>query len=69
VPAIAASAAVFVIVHPPASMIPVFGLGLCAAFAFERSKLPLAPMIAHGIYNPAVLVYQMRMSAEQALMR
>lgn len=61
VPAIAASAAVFAIVHPPASMIPVFGLGLCAAFAFERSKLLLAPMIAHGIYNTAVLVYQMRM--------
>jgi ABC-2 type transport system permease protein len=61
-PAIAASAAVFAIVHPPVSMIPVFGLGLCAAFAFDRSKLLLAPMIAHGIYNAAVLAYQLRMS-------
>jgi ABC-2 type transport system permease protein len=61
VPAIAASAAVFAIVHPPVSMIPVFGLGLCAAFAFDRSKLLLAPMIAHGIYNTAVLLYQARM--------
>jgi ABC-2 type transport system permease protein len=61
VPAIAASAAVFAIVHPPASMIPVFGLGLCAAFAFDRSKLLLAPMITHGIYNAAVLAYQLRM--------
>jgi ABC-2 type transport system permease protein len=60
-PAIAASAAVFAIVHPPVSMIPVFGLGLCAAFAFDRSKLLLAPMIAHGIYNAAVLAYQLRM--------
>jgi len=60
-PAIAASAAVFAIVHPPASMIPVFGLGLCAAFAFDKSKLLLAPMIAHGIYNAAVLAYQVRM--------
>jgi membrane protease YdiL (CAAX protease family) len=60
-PAIAASAAVFAIVHPPVSMVPVFGLGLCAAFAFDRSKLLLAPMIAHGIYNAAVLMYQLRM--------
>jgi ABC-2 type transport system permease protein len=60
-PAIAASAAVFAIVHPPVSMIPVFGLGLCAAFAFDRSKLLLAPMIAHGIYNAVVLAYQARM--------
>jgi ABC-2 type transport system permease protein len=57
-PAIAASAAVFAIVHPPVSMIPVFVLGLCAAFAFDRTKLLLAPMIAHGIYNAAVLAYQ-----------
>jgi ABC-2 type transport system permease protein len=39
----------------------VFGLGLCGAFAFDRSKLLLAPMIAHGIYNAAVLMYQLRM--------
>jgi hypothetical protein len=60
-PAIAASAAVFAIVHPPASMIPVFVLGLCAAFAFERTKMLLTPMIAHGIYNAAVLAYQIRL--------
>jgi membrane protease YdiL (CAAX protease family) len=60
-PAIAASAAVFAIVHPPASMIPVFVLGLCAALAFERSKMLLAPMIAHGIYNAFVIAYQVRM--------
>jgi ABC-2 type transport system permease protein len=58
IPAILASAAVFAIVHPPASMIPVFGLGLCAAFAYERSKILLAPMLAHAIYNAAVLAYQ-----------
>jgi hypothetical protein len=60
-PAIATSAAVFAIVHPPVSMIPVFGLGLCAAFAFERSKMLLSPMIAHGIYNAAILAYQIRL--------
>ena len=61
VPAIAASAAVFAIVHPPASMIPVFGLGVCAAIAFERTKMLLAPMIAHGIYNAVVLAYQVHL--------
>jgi ABC-2 type transport system permease protein len=57
-PAILASAAVFAIVHPPASMIPVFGLGVCAAFAYERSRILLAPMLAHAIYNAAVIAYQ-----------
>jgi hypothetical protein len=60
-PAVFASAAVFAIVHPPASMLPVFGLGLCTALAFDRSKLLIAPMIAHAIYNTAVLAYQIRM--------
>ncbi len=60
-PAILASAAVFAIVHPPASMIPVFGLGLCAALAYDRTKMLLAPMIAHGIYNAAILALQLRM--------
>ena len=60
-PAIVASAAVFAIVHPPASMIPVFALGVCAALAFDRTKMLLAPMIAHGIYNAVVLTLQTRM--------
>lgn len=60
-PAIAASAAVFAIVHPPASMIPVFGLGLCAALAYDRTKMLLAPMIAHAIYNAVVLTLQVRL--------
>jgi hypothetical protein len=60
-PAILASAAVFAIVHPPASMIPVFGLGVCAALAFDRTKMLLAPMIAHAIYNAVVLALQARM--------
>ncbi len=57
-PAIVASAAVFAIVHPPVSMIPVFGLGLGAALAFDRTKMLLAPMIAHGIYNAVMLTLQ-----------
>jgi ABC-2 type transport system permease protein len=60
-PAILCSAAVFAIVHPPASMIAVFGLGVCAAVAFDRSKMLLAPMIAHAIYNAAMLALQTRL--------
>ena len=60
-PAIVASAAVFAIVHPPVSMIPVFALGLGAAWAFDRSKMLLAPMIAHGIYNAVMLSLQVRL--------
>jgi ABC-2 type transport system permease protein len=56
-----ASAAVFAIVHPPASMIPVFGLGVCAALAYDRTKMLLAPMIVHAIYNAVVLALQVRM--------
>jgi membrane protease YdiL (CAAX protease family) len=41
-------------------MIPVFLLGLCAALAYDRSKMLLAPMIAHGIYNAVVLGYQVQ---------
>jgi membrane protease YdiL (CAAX protease family)/predicted esterase len=54
--AIAASAALFAIVHPPLSVIPVFGLGLACAFAFERTKTLLAPVVAHAIYNAVVLL-------------
>lgn len=57
VPAAAASAAVFAVVHPPASIIPVFFLGLCAALAYERSRVLAAPMLTHAVYNAVVLGY------------
>jgi membrane protease YdiL (CAAX protease family) len=53
------SAALFAIVHPPMSMLPVFGLGLFTAFAYERGKGLLAPMLVHAIYNAAVVGYQL----------
>lgn len=58
-PAAAASAAVFAVVHPPVSMIPVFALGLCAAAACERGKGLLAPVTVHAVYNAAVLGAQL----------
>jgi hypothetical protein len=56
--AAAASAAIFAIVHPPASVVPVFGLGLCAAFVYERTRMLAGPMMVHATYNAAVVVFQ-----------
>ncbi|MGK5063205.1 CPBP family intramembrane glutamic endopeptidase [Janthinobacterium sp. LB3P112] len=52
-------AAIFAIVHPPVSMLPVFVLGLCAGAAYERSRSLLAPMLAHAGYNAAILAVQL----------
>jgi membrane protease YdiL (CAAX protease family) len=59
VPAALASAAIFAIVHPPASVIPVFLMGLAAAFAYERTSMLAAPMTVHAIYNAAVLGFEL----------
>jgi len=53
--AILASAGVFAIVHPPFSVIPVFGLGVAAACCFEYTHLLVAPIVAHMVYNYIVL--------------
>ncbi|HJU99194.1 MAG TPA: type II CAAX endopeptidase family protein [Burkholderiaceae bacterium] len=58
-PAMLASAAIFAIVHPPLSMLPVFVLGLCTAWSYERSKRLLAPMLVHALYNAAVVSWQL----------
>jgi len=60
-PAMAMSAALFAIVHPPASMLPVFALGLCTAYAYDKTRVLLAPMLVHALYNAAVLAYQIWM--------
>lgn len=57
--AMLASAAVFAIVHPPLSMLPVFVLGLCAALAYEGTGSLLAPMITHALYNAVVVGAQL----------
>ena len=54
-PAVFASAFLFAIVHPPVSAVPVFALGALAALAFERGKRLTAPILAHAIYNGAVV--------------
>ena len=59
IPAALASAAIFAIVHPPPSVIPVFLMGLAAAFAYERTRMLAAPMTVHALYNAAVLGFQL----------
>jgi membrane protease YdiL (CAAX protease family) len=59
VPAMAMSAALFAIVHPPLSMLPVFVLGLVTAYSYERTKGLIAPMLVHAVYNAAVLAFQL----------
>ncbi|MFH2001539.1 MAG: type II CAAX endopeptidase family protein, partial [Planctomycetota bacterium] len=50
-----ASAAIFAVVHPPGSMIPVFFLGVAAAISFERTRLLHAPVVTHLVYNAGIL--------------
>ena len=53
--AVVSSAALFALVHPPISAIPVFGLGVAAAISFRRSGFLLAPVVAHAVYNGIVI--------------
>jgi hypothetical protein len=55
--AILGSAALFALVHPPISVIPVFGLGIAAAVSFQKSGLLLAPILTHAIYNTIVIFF------------
>jgi membrane protease YdiL (CAAX protease family) len=59
--AVLASAAIFAIVHPPASVIPVFVLGLCTALVYARTRMLAASMITHALYNAAVIAFQWRL--------
>ncbi|USX13558.1 CPBP family intramembrane metalloprotease [Oxalobacteraceae bacterium OTU3CAMAD1] len=56
--AIVISAAVFAAVHPALSLLPVFVVGLCTAWVYERSKTLLAPMLVHAAYNAAMVTAQ-----------
>jgi len=50
-----ASALVFALVHPPLAFVPVFGLGVLAAIVFEKTRLLVAPVVAHMTYNAIVV--------------
>jgi membrane protease YdiL (CAAX protease family) len=53
--AIIGSAALFALVHPPLAIVPVFGLGIAAAFSFQQTGFLLAPVVAHCVYNASVI--------------
>jgi ABC-2 type transport system permease protein len=53
--AVLGSAALFALVHPPISVIPVFGLGIAAAISFQKGGFLFAPIITHAVYNAAVI--------------
>ena len=53
-----ASAAIFAVVHPALSVIPVFVMGVCAALVYERTRMLAAPILVHAIYNAAVIAFQ-----------
>jgi len=55
--AVIGSAALFALVHPPLAVIPVFGLGVAAAIAFNQSKFLLAPILTHAVYNGCMLLF------------
>jgi membrane protease YdiL (CAAX protease family) len=53
-----ASAAIFALVHPPFSVIPVFGLGIATAVVYERTRLLIGPVAVHAVYNAALVGLQ-----------
>jgi ABC-2 type transport system permease protein len=55
---VAASAAIFAIVHPAVSALPVFVMGAVAAVVYDRTRMLAAPIAVHAIYNAAVIAFQ-----------
>jgi ABC-2 type transport system permease protein len=53
-----ASAAIFAVVHPLASFIPVFVMGACAALVYERTRMLAAPIVLHAVYNAMIFAFQ-----------
>ena len=53
--AVVGSAALFALVHPPVSVVPVFALGIAAGLSFRKSGLLLAPIVTHAVYNSCVV--------------
>lgn len=48
------SSAVFAVGHPSAAVLPLLGLGACAALALERSRSLLAAILVHALYNGCI---------------
>jgi membrane protease YdiL (CAAX protease family) len=52
------SSLIFAMIHPAASVIPVFILGMAAAWSYEKSGGLATPMIAHSLYNAVIVIVQ-----------
>ena len=53
--AIVAGAALFAVIHPAASSVPVFVLGITTAVVYEKTGSLRAPIAAHAVYNAFVV--------------
>jgi ABC-2 type transport system permease protein len=53
-----ASAAIFAVVHPLVSFIPVFVMGAAAALVYERTRMLAAPIVLHAVYNAMIFAFQ-----------
>ena len=45
------SAAIFAVIHPAISVVPVFILGVAAALSFRRTRLLWTAVAAHMVYS------------------
>ena len=53
--AILGSAAIFALIHPASSFVPVLVLGIATAAVFNRTRSIYCPMLVHMAYNTAVV--------------
>jgi membrane protease YdiL (CAAX protease family) len=58
---ILASAALFAIIHPPLSVLPVFVLGLATGVVFARTRWLVPCVFVHLVYNAAVIFMNSRL--------
>lgn len=58
--AVVGSALVFALVHPPIAFLPVLVLAIFAATVYERSKLLVAPIVAHATYNALLFAFALK---------
>jgi membrane protease YdiL (CAAX protease family) len=54
--AVLGSAAIFAVIHPAISVVPVFVLGVAAALSFRRTRLLWTAVVAHMSYNTIVVL-------------
>jgi membrane protease YdiL (CAAX protease family) len=54
--AVLGSAAIFAVIHPAISVVPVFVLGVVAALSFRRTRLLWTAVVAHMVYNAIVVL-------------